>query len=469
MIKRRLTLALPALMLLASCALMQPDTRAPASDLPTSTVDSAWISPQWWAQFGDEQLNQLIAQARASNQNLAQAVARVAQARAALNINQSAQWPQLGVGADAGRQRVPPTASTTPGVYDSYQLAAQASWEIDVWGRLANLTEAARRDWLAAQYNQEAVRLSLDAEVAQTWFNLLSLDAQLSIASDTVQSRQQSLALQQKRFTGGLISELDVRQAEAELNTAQSTLPDIFTQRAATETALAILLGQTPAQISTIDSSRPTTLANIKPPLPIPAGLPADLLERRPDIQQAEAQLIAARARIEAARAAYFPQISLTGLFGLQSAAFGDLFTGAARTWSYAGNLTLPLFNGGLTAAQVNQARAVEQEALAAYRGSVQQAFGDVRNALVADQQGTLKTTAQAEKVKALTRQLHLANLRYDNGYSDYLDVLDTERSLFDARLSLVQARVAELNNRVALYKAVGGGWQAPAGLAAQH
>ena len=456
--KRRLV-SVSVLLALAGCGLMKPDMQAPPVDLPSAAAskDASWITPQWWQQFGDPHLDALIKQARANNQNLAQAAARVLQARAALGVSESALWPQLDATAGAGRQRVPPTASTTPGTFDSYQLAAQATWEIDLWGRIANLNEAARQQLLAAQSNQAAVQLALDAEVAQTWFNLLALDSQLAIARETISSRQETLGLQQKRFTGGLISELDVRQAQAELNTAQATEPDLITEVATTEGALAILLGESPREIIETVPDRSGRSADLGHPPAIPAGLPADLLLRRPDIRQSEAQLISARAQVQAARAAYFPTISLTGLLGLQSAGFSDLFTGPARVWSYSGNLAMPLFNGGLTAAQVNQARGVEQEALAAYRLSVQQAFSDVRSALVANDQGSRKTAAQAEKVGALTRQLHLANLRYDNGYSSYLDVLDTERNLFDARLTLVQAQLAEFNNRVALYKAVGG------------
>ncbi|MDR3426651.1 MULTISPECIES: efflux transporter outer membrane subunit [Silvimonas] len=449
---------------LPGCAFFQPDKSTPVSELPADSAmqqDNSWIDQHWWNQFGDPLLEQLITTARQNNQNLAQAAARVDQARAVVGINSSAQLPQLNAAAGGSRQKASDRGpSFALGTYNDYQVAASASWEIDLWGRLANQTEAARRDLLAAQYNQDAVILALDAEVAQTYFNLLALDGQLQIARDTIHSRVESYDLQTKRFKGGLISELDVRQSEAELNTAQATEPNLVGEIAQTESALAVLLGQSPKDIVQTLPPRGKRIEEIGHPPTIPAGLPSDLLLRRPDIQQAEASLIAARARVEAARAGYFPTVSLTGLAGVESLAFGNLFTGAAKTWSFAGDLAMPLFNGGLTAAQVDQARAVEREALAGYRGAVQNAFGDVRGALVVNNQAAKVTQAQNAKVIALTRQLHLATLRYDNGYSSYLDVLDTERNLFDARLSLVQAQLAELNDRVALYKAVGGGWQ---------
>ncbi|MBB5189515.1 multidrug efflux system outer membrane protein [Silvimonas terrae] len=461
--RRALIAALLALTL-PGCAFMQPDKTAPATELPAAErmqSDAGWIDNHWWDQFGDPLLAQLIQTARTNNQNLAQAVARVDQARAVVGINSSAQFPQLDLQGAGAKQKVSGKGpQATLGTYTDYQLAAAASWELDIWGRLANLTEGARRDLMAAEYNRDAVSLALDAEVAQTYFNLIALDGQLQIARDTIQSRVESYDLQTKRFKGGLISELDVRQSEAELNTAQAAEPNLVGEIAQTESALAVLLGETPQQIIETLPERGKRIDEIGHPPVIPSGLPSDLLLRRPDIQQAEATLIGARARVEAARAAYFPTISLTGLAGVESLAFGDLFTGAAKTWSFAGNLGMPLFNGGLTAAQVDQARGIEREALAVYRGTVQSAFGDVRAALVVNDQAAKATEALRNKVQALTRQLRLANLRYDNGYSSYLDVLDTERNLFDARLSLVQAQLAELNDRVSLYKAVGGGWR---------
>ncbi|BCL75216.1 RND transporter [Jeongeupia sp. HS-3] len=460
--KLKLLSASIALALLSGCALFQPDTKPPQMPLPNVLqTQPEWIGDGWWKQFGDPTLDQLIETARSNNQNLAIASARVDQARAVLGINSAAQLPRVDLGAAGSRQKASEKGSSAAlGTYSDYQLAGSASWEIDLWGKLANLTEAARRDYLGAAYNRDGVEIALDAEVAQTYFNLRALDAQLAIANDTVKSREETYSLQTKRFKGGLISELDVRQAESELDIARAAVPDLVSGIATTEGALGVLVGADPKTIIDALPPRGKSINQLGNPPAIPAGLPSDLLLRRPDIQSAEARLIGTRARVEAARAAYFPTISLTGLLGLQSLSFGDLFTGAAKTWSYAGNLAMPLFDGGLTASQIDQARAVEKQALANYRLTVQQAFADVRGALVSNAESNKKTKAQAERVVALQRQYRLASLRYDNGYSSYLEVLDTERNLFNARLALVDAQLGEVNSRVALYKAVGGGWR---------
>ncbi|AOX99451.1 efflux transporter outer membrane subunit [Jeongeupia sp. USM3] len=453
-----------ALALLSGCAFFQPDTKAPQMPLPaTAQVQPDWVSDGWWKQFGDPTLDQLIETARSNNQNLAIASARVDQARAVLGINSAAQLPRVDLGAGGARQKTSEKGSQAVlGTYNDYQVAGSASWEIDLWGKLANQTEAARRNYLATAYNRDGVEISLEAEVAQTYFNLRALDSQLSISQDTVKSREETYALQTKRFKGGLISELDVRQAESELDIARAAVPDLVSAIATTEGALGVLIGADPKAIIESAPQRGKSIQDLGNPPAIPAGLPSDLLLRRPDIQSAEASLIGARASVEAARAAYFPTISLTGLLGVQSLSFSDLFTGAAKTWSFAGNLAMPLFDGGLTAAQVDQARAVEKQALANYRLTVQQSFADVRGALVANGESNKRTRAQADRVVALQRQYKLANLRYDNGYSSYLEVLDTERNLFNARLALVDAQLNEVNSRVALYKAVGGGWRLP-------
>ncbi|GHD60465.1 efflux transporter outer membrane subunit [Jeongeupia chitinilytica] len=460
---KALSIAL-SLSLLSGCAFFQPDTKAPQMPLPTSTqAQPDWISDAWWKQFADPTLDQLIEAARTNNQNLALASARVDQARAVLGINTAAQLPRVDLGAAGSRQKVSEKSTTAAlGTYNDYQVAGVASWELDLWGKLANLSEAARRNYLGATYNRDGVELALYAEVAQTYFNLRALDAQLQIATDTVKSREETYALQTKRFKGGLISELDVRQSESELDIARAAVPDLVSSVARTEGALAVLIGSDPKTIIESTPARGRSIDQIDKAPAIPSGLPSDLMLRRPDIQSAEATLIGTRAQVEAARAAYFPTVSLTGLLGVQSVSFSNLFSGAAKTWSFAGNLAMPLFDGGLTAAQVDQARAVEQQALANYRLTVQQAFADVRGALISNAESTKKTKAQSDRVIALQRQYKLASLRYDNGYSSYLEVLDAERSLFDARLALVDAQLAEANTRVALYKAVGGGWRLP-------
>jgi multidrug efflux system outer membrane protein len=346
--------------------------------------------------------------------------------------------------------------------FNAYQANLRAFWELDLWGRIRNEVAASESDLLAASYARDAVQLALAAQVAQAYFQLRSLDAQLDVTRRTVASREQSYALRDKRFAGGITSELDLRQAETELATARAQVPDLVDAVARTEGTLAILTGASPQALFGSGAPRGKALDAIPVPPPLPQGLPSDLLNRRPDIQEAEQGLRAAQARVAAARTAWFPTIGLTGAYGGESLAFGDLFKGPARAWSFAGSLAMPLFNSGLTAAQVDLATSSERAAAAAYRETVIRAFADVRAAIVAKAQAADRAAAREQAVNALRRQQRLATLRYDNGYSSYLEVLDAERNLFSAELALSEARRAHLAASVELTRALGGGWSVP-------
>jgi multidrug efflux system outer membrane protein len=448
--------------LMSACA-FTPDYTPQAVDLPASATQTV-IAKDWWLQFNDETLNGLIASALKNNQNLALIQAKVDEARAVLGITSAEQLPRIGLNGGASTA----TQSKELGVpaysnAENYKLVGQVSWELDIWGRVRNLSAAARDDLFATQYNQNAAITSLSAEVAQAYFNLRALDARLQITESTIKSRQEAYELRNKRFKGGVTSELDVRQAEVELANAKSTLPDIQRAIANAEGALSILTGQSPKQLIAGELERGQMIGSITVPPNIPADLSSDLLLRRPDIAQAESSLRANRARIEAARAAYLPRISLTGLLGVESNQLGNLFNSGARTWSFAGNLAMPLFDNGLTAAQIDQAKARERQAAAAYQLAIQNAFAETRTSLTANQVIGNKVSAVQTQVDALNRQLKLATLRYDNGFSSYLEVLDAERNLFDAQIALINTQRDQLNYRAELFKVLGGGWEKPA------
>lgn len=456
----RKALALAAGFLAVACA--APPKAPPAVDLPVAGLTSITVAPDWWKGFNDPVLDRLVAGALDASPTAEAALARVDAARARLGISGSAQFPTVGVGA--GGVRAQPSAEVTPppaSAYTAWAASLQASWEVDLWGRIRQEVSASRADLASASAARDAVRLSLAAQTAQAYFQLRSLDAQGEIARRTIASRERSLALRERRFAGGITSELDLRQAQSELASARAQMPDLEDAIARTEGALAALVGLSPRELFA-GVPRGSRLEAIPVPPGVPAGLPSDLLLRRPDIREAEEGLRAAQARVEAARAAWFPRIALTGSLGGESLALADLFSGPARAWQFAGQLTAPVFNAGLIASQIDLASANERAAASAYRDRVTRSFAEARSALVARQQASERVAARAQAVAALTRQVRLASLRYDNGYSNYLEVLDAERALFGAELALAQAQAAQLGAFVDLYRALGGGWVPP-------
>ena len=461
---RKRTLPLLLSLALSACA-VGPDYSRPKFDLPASTTtQQASVASDWWQQFNDPVLDQLISEALQHNQDLALSAAQVDEAAALAGIARAQLLPSLA--ANAGYQRARTSAETTtagsPLIADVRTANLTASWELDLWGKLRRSSEAARATLAASQYNRDAARLSLSAQVAQTYFQMRAFDAQLDIAKRTLDSRESSLQLRQKRFKGGMTSELDMRQAESEAASARATIPQLSKSLQQTETALAVLLGRSPRELLEGKLQRGQAIDLLTVPPSIPADLSSSLLERRPDLAAAEAQLIAANARIGVAKAAYFPSISLTGALGSQSLSMETLFSGATRTWSFVGNATAPIFNFGQTGLNVDAASARQRQALAQYQKSVQTAFKETQDALVASSAAREVQEAQTTQLTALNRALHLATLRYDNGYSSYLDVLDAERNTFQAELNLVNAKLDRLNAAISLYKALGGGWEMP-------
>ena len=446
---------------------------APTVEKPEPSVPENWTSARlsadeklpldWWRGFGDPALVTLVEEALGANSDLQLAAARVAEARARLTGQQAEQYPLLEVEGSAVRQGPSEEVVNSAGggqPFNDIQVGGVLSYELDLWGRLANASEAARARLLASAANREAVRLAVIGEVANGYFNLRALDRQIDITERTVSSRRESVALQRARSEGGEVNELILRQAEAELAAAESELPRLRQQHTLQRNALAVLLGRDPQQIVRSDISVADTIDEMNVPARIPAGRPADLMVRRPDIAAAEQELIATNAEIGVARAAFLPRISFEGLLGLRSASGGDLFQGSASTWQLGGSLVGPLLDFGRSEALVNQAEARQRQALIAYRQAIQVAFREVLDAMAGVRGTEDRLEAQARQVAALRSTTKLARLRFEGGASSYLEVLDAERSLFTTELDLVETRRDQLQSTVNLYRALGGGWQ---------
>jgi outer membrane protein, multidrug efflux system len=443
---------------LAGCT-VGPDYHRPAVDTPSSfrfaapNAEVVDTSLDWWKQFNDPVLDDLVVKALAQNQDLGIAAARVEEYYGSYVVTRAGLFPQVGVNFGASRSRGVPAPGYPPVVGNQVQLEGTVSWELDLFGRLKRLTEAARANYLGTQSAQQAVRIALIANVATAYLQLRDYDNQLSIAQETLKSREGAVQLFEERFGGGVVSKLQLSQARSEYESALASVHSIQLQIAQQENAISLLLGQNPGPIA-----RGKSITELAAPA-IPAGLPSSLLERRPDIMQAEQTLIAANASIGAARAQYYPDISLTGLFGAASTALTGLWTGPARVWSFAGAITQPIFEGGAIWGSVHEAEAVRQEALLGYQQTIQQAFADVENALVGITQTREQLQATTREVAALSDYESLSRDLFEGGYTSYLDVLDAERNLFTAQLQQSALQDQELAQIVALYKALGYGW----------
>ena len=452
--------------LLGACTL-GPDYKRPEIMRPTTFQyepkdAAATADTLWWQQFQDPVLEQLIDEALKHNTNIQIAAANVEQAAAFLTQTRSQLFPTIGYGAGAQRERTrePAFASLIPNYPNpasAYQAALQASWEIDLWGRIRRQSEAAYANVLATDEARRGVILSLVAQVANSYLQLRGLDAQLDVAKKTLQTYKESVDLFTLQFQYGQVSMMNVAQAQSQYETAAAQIPLIESQIAQTQSSLAVLIGRDPGPIL-----RGKSVYDLQLPQ-VPAGVPSALLERRPDLEQAEQQLIAANAQIGAAKALYFPTISLTGAFGNASADLSKLFSGPAKVWSYAGSLAGPIFTFGAVSGQVAQAEASQNAALLNYQLSIRNAFADVDNALIANQKLKEQLDAQVKLVAALQQYNELARLQYDGGYTSYSTVLQAEQALFPAELNLASIRAQVFASAVNIYKAMGGGWVAQA------
>jgi multidrug efflux system outer membrane protein len=421
------------------------------------------VPADWWTLYSDATLNDLVAAARKSNADLRLAAARVLEAEGVLREARAALYPDVNAGYSYSRSRVsttsvpPPPAGTVMRPSHSLVLAS-TSFELDFWGKFARASEAAQANLLASQLSRDTVGLTLAGATAQTYFALRSLDTQVTVLDLSIQLRQDSLAIARARLEAGLASELDVYQAEGALADALFQRRDAARNRALVERQLAQLTGKLDLRLEAGKMSGDVFSLPL-PPVP-PAGLPSTLLERRPDIRAAEESLVAANAQIGVARAAMFPTLSLTGSFGFQSAELGDLLSGNARAWSVGAGLLGPIFDAGRRGARVEQAEARREQAVAGYQRSIETGFREVADALVNVQESTQAEDELRGRLEAARKALELSRLRYESGYSPYLEVLDAQRTANDAEIAFVRNRQARLAFSVDLMKALGGGWK---------
>jgi len=469
--RKSLFLPLLAAGFLASCA-MGPNYHRAAISAPdsfraapstTANNSESLGDVKWWEVFKDEKLQALEREALAQNYDLRDAAARVEAASAALGLTRSNQFPNLGANADIATIRAsrngatPLPASFVPSQNRTFGAATLSllSFELDIWGRLRRSTEAARANLLSAEENRKAVMTTLVSEVAAAYFSLRELDYQLEISQRTLATRQESLELIRNRQLGGVATLLELRQAEQLVYTAAETIPALQQAIEQTENQISLLLGRNPG-----DVARGLSLTEQQMPPDVPAGLPSALLERRPDIRASEQILIAANAQIGVAKAAYFPQISLTGFLGGQDSQLSNLFGGSSGVWNFTPQVTQPIFTAGRLKSNVQLSQALRNTALIQYEKTIQTAFTEVSSALIAHQRARESREQQELLVGALQDRTRLAYIRYRGGVDTLLNALDSDRDLFQAELALSQIRLNELNSVVQLYKALGGGWQ---------
>lgn len=447
---------------LASGCVQGPDYVKPQVEVPDAYRTATLLAPSeihdhWWTAYGDPRLDALVTESLSNNRDLRIATARVDEFAAVLAGTRSQGFPQVGYGLSGSRSRA--SKEMIPAVVDplstTWSGLLSASWEIDLWGRIRRETEAARANLLASEEARQGVTLTLISSVIIGYITLLDLDEQLRVSEQTVAGRAKSVDVFEKRLAAGWISDFEMAQVRGEYEAALASLPPIRQAIAQQENALSVLVGRNPGPI---DRATPQDIANYRP-LTIPAGIPSELLARRPDIRQAEQQLIASNALIGSARALFFPRITLTGLLGLASPSLGRLFSGDAHSWSFTGDVAGPIYTGGGLTAAVDQATARRDQSLANYEKVIQNAFRDVDDSLAGVQHAAEFREAIRRRVETLRRGVELANERYENGYSDYLEVLDTERSLFNAELQYASARGEYQRALVNLYRALGGDW----------
>ncbi len=446
--------------------MMGPNYQRPAVDTPQTwrfedkeAKDVA--NTAWWEQFNDPVLNDLIQTALRENKDVKIAAARVEQFAGQYGTTRAALFPQIGAGALYGRQRVSELTGPSPlddspvgnPTFNSSQLFLNAAWEIDLWGKIRRATEAARAELLSTEEARRTVILTLVTSVANSYINLRDLDKQLELTRQTAKSYKESYDIFKLRFEYGIVSEVEVSQSKSQYEQALSNIPLFEKFIAQQENALSVLLGRNPGPIS-----RGRTIDELMFPA-VPAGLPSDLLTNRPDIIQAEQNLIAANANIGVAKSLYFPSISLTGFFGWASNDLDDLFKGPAKIWSWAVPVSAPIFTAGAIAGQVKSAEALQQQALFTYEQSIQTAFREVDDALIDQKRTREQLQSLAQQVNALRDYARLALLRYDNGYTSYLEVLDAQSRLYNAELTYAQSQGTLFQALVNLYKSMGGGW----------
>ena len=455
--------------LLAACAVPPAaDTATPALELPAGTDAAAAVPASWWQSFGDSQLDALVVEALQNNRDLGRAAARIDQSRAALRLAGAERAPVVQANFSSGRQRVSetgavPLAGASP-TGSSHRATLSVAYELDLWSRLARSRDAAREELLASAYARDTLRNALAAQVVQSYAMLQALDAQYALFERVVGAQRESLRLQRMRFDAGDIAELDIRQLEAELIANETQLPKLERARGEAERALALVLGRSPKAVVEAGVARADAAAAVTAGATLPAGLPSDLLQRRPDVLAAESRLRAAGARVDAARAAYFPSISLTAAFGRESAELSRLTDGPSHVWGVLASLTQPIWNAGRLGAQSDLARARQREAELDYRDTVAVAFKEASDALGARSETEVSLRNSTERERALSRAAQLTALRFDGGEASRLDVIEAERAALGAQAQVADARRAMAAAQADLFRALGGGWSGKEG-----
>lgn len=454
---RKIGLLAFSLVYLGGC-MLGPSYKRPDLDLPAGESGDTFgifTTAKWWDVFEDPVLNALENEGLTYNQDLQAAIARVDEARADVGLATADQMPSVSAGMQSGRE------GNNVGSGESQSTAGlSASFELDLWGKYRRLKQAARARLLASEAARDTVRLTLTADIANAYFALRMLDEQKDILERTLEAREENVRVYQARYKAGYCTEVDLRRVQAEKDSVQAQLHQLTLQREQQETALAVLLGKSPREIIAQNIPRGKTLNELNLVPDVPADLPSDLLERRPDVRSAEEQLIAANADIGAARAAYFPSISLTGTAGFASDALSSLFTGGSGVWSVAGDALAPIFEGGKIKAQNKKAEAVYREQLATYTKTVQTAFKEAFDALAANRIDRDVYDSYNAQTQAMQRSYELTKKQENAGLIGVTDLLNVEENLLSAEMNLSSARKNELSAVVNLCKALGGGWK---------
>ncbi len=443
---------------LAGC-MVGPDFQKPVVNTPThylydSLAADTVLNLEWWNLFRDSTLKALVDTALLRNQDVLIAASRIEEARAVVGYTKADMYPSFSYGGDGSRMRTALPGSDGPATFNSFSALGNVNWEIDFWGKYRRATESARADLLAREYGRRAVMISLIADVATNYFLLLDYRARLAVSRQTLVTRRQSLAIMEARFQHGTIPEVDLNQAQIQEAIAAAAVPLFERRMAKTEHALKVLLGQNPGPLPLV-----SRLQEISPPDTLPAGLPSQLLQRRPDILQAEQMLAAQNARIGVAQAMRFPSFSITGALGLASGELSAFVTSDAVAWSFGGGLVGPIFNFGKNKRRVEIERARTEQVRLEFEKTVLNAFREVEDALVDVYTYNKELETRSRQLVAASNASRLSHERYDGGVTSYLEVLDSERSLFDAQLILAETYQLKLNSYVKLYKALGGGW----------
>ncbi|MCC5835766.1 MAG: efflux transporter outer membrane subunit [Opitutales bacterium] len=447
-----------------------PDYETPDTALPQAWPDQSILSgdlqadwSEWWQLFGDPTLNQLVLRSLDQNLKLSAQTARVEEFRARLGLARADRLPTLEAQAAASREQTPGATIGIPGFETGptnlFSVSGMLGYEVDLWGRLAREREAALALFEQSSHARDALRLSIVTDVVTTYFDLRAAENQVRITQDTIDSREQTLELQQIRYDGGDIDELVLQQARSELESARAELPARIQRKRMLEGALAVLIGVQPEQLWSRPDWNPGDLGDIQLPRQIPSFLPSELLERRPDVRASEAGLKAATASIGIAEAARLPRINLSAMLGTAAGSTSNLFTEDAEAWSLAASLSGPIWDFGRSRARIESAEAQAEQAEAQYRMTVLAAFNDVRNALILYDSNSQRVEATRNLVDSLERTEALAKLRYKEGYISFMEFLDTQRALLSARLALEEAVRDQLSATASLFKALGGGW----------